>query len=372
MKKLCFVILNFNFIGGIEKANANLINELNKLGLYDITLLSIFGKQGKEPFEIKETANFRIKYLFKEEFQIKHFFKRIFNRKVTSLVFNTLENEILSNSYDIVITGHLNEYLAKIRNRNKKNFKLIIWEHMNCTYPPSLKRDLSRLYALIYADKLIVLTKRDKMNYIKKFGFEHKIIQIYHPISFENKCYSDLKQKKILTVGRAVNQKGIDMLIEIGKKIVNQSNGWSWDIYGDGDDLEYYKKKVVEEGLQNFIHFYGNQNNMKEIYPNYSIFASTSRYEGLPLVLLEAYSYHLPLISFNYDCGPSEVIINNENGFLIPCYDCDNFASKLLMIIKSYELREKFSKNLDRKNKEYSLDYVLKQWVLLFEELKTS
>lgn len=356
MKKLCFIVYNFNHSGGMEKVNSILVNELATHQEYDITLLSLFGDIGNEFFKLSDKSNINIKYLFNKSINV---------RMHAKYIIDTIEKEILSNHYQVVISGDLRTYLAKIKKKNQDKFKLILWEHFNCTQPFSLLSDLGRRYYLKYVDSLVVLTKRDQSNYVRKFGCKSKIIQIYNPLLITNNVYSDIQQKRILTIGRIEYQKGYDKLINIAKVIAGECKDWSWDIYGDGLEIEKLKERIAKEGLNNFIHLKGKSKAIDEIYSNYSIFALTSRYEGMPLVLLEAYAHHLPMISFDCDCGPSEIIRDCENGFLIPCYDECGYAIKLLELIKDEKLRIDFSNNSNLSVREFDLDYILNQWMEL-------
>lgn len=358
MKKLCFFIYNFNKLGGMEKANSILINELAKLNRYDITLLSLFGVSGHERFELLDSSYVRVKYLFDEEFNI---------RRNSKVVIDTIENEVLSNNFEVVISGDLRTYFAKIKKRNKNKFRLILWEHFNCTQPHSITADLGRMYFLKYTDKLVVLTKRDQSNYIRKFNHKDKITQIHNPLIAENVRLADVSKKRILSIGRVEEQKGFDQIIEIGKQIAKYCDSWEWHIYGDGWELAALSHRVLQEGLDDFIKFKGMFNQIEEVYPYYSIFAMTSRYEGMPLVLLEAYAHHIPMISFDCDCGPSEIIQDGKNGFLIPCFDNNLYSEKLLLLVEDDELRMQFSENCCLHMEDFDLEFVLEQWKVLIE-----
>ena len=128
------------------------------------------------------------------------------------------------------------------------------------------------------------------------------------------------------------------------------------------------QKRIDEEGLGEFLTLKGACRDIHEVYPEYSIFALTSRYEGLSMVLLEAYSHRLPLISFDCDCGPSEIVREGENGFLVPCFDCDDYAEKLVSLMNDEELRRWFSEHCRLPLAEFDVDYVLDQWERLFDE----
>lgn len=358
MKKLCFFIYNFNKLGGMEKANSILINELAKLNRYDITLLSLFGVSGHEQFQLLDSSNVRVKYLFDEEFNI---------RQNSKEVIDTIENEVLSNNFEVVISGDLRTYFAKIKKRNKNKFRLILWEHFNCTQPHSIMADLGRMYFLKYTDKLVVLTKRDQSNYIRKFNHKDKITQIYNPLIVEDVRLADMSKKRILSIGRIEKQKGFDQIIEIGKQIAKDCENWEWHIYGDGCGLEALSHKIIQEGLDDFIKFKGKYKQIEEVYPHYSIFAMTSRYEGMPLVLLEAYAHHIPMLSFDCDCGPSEIIQDGKNGFLIPCFNNNLYSEKLLLLVKDNKLRTQFSENCSLHMEGFDLEFVLRQWKNLLE-----
>lgn len=358
MKKLCFFIFNFNKLGGMEKINSILINELAKSNRYDITLLSLFGVSGKEHFELLDSPSIRVKYLFDAEFNV---------RRYSKVVINAIENEVLSNGYEVVISGDLRTYFARIKKRNNDKFRLILWEHFNCTQPHSIVADLGRMYFMKYTDRVVVLTKRDQLNYIRKFGYKDKITQIYNPLIVDDVRMADVSKKRILSIGRVERQKGFDQIIEIGKQIVKDCENWEWHIYGDGCELEALSHRIVQEGLDDFIKFKGSYKQIEEVYPFYSIFAMTSRYEGMPLVLLEAYVHQLPMISFDCDCGPSEIIQDGKNGFLIPCFDNILYSEKLLLLVKDDKLRMQFSDNCSLHMEEFDLEYVLRQWENLLE-----
>lgn len=342
----------------MEKANSILINELAKSNRYDITLLSLFGVNGKEHFEVLVSPSVRIKYLFSAEFNVR------WNSKV---VIDAIENEVLFNDYEVVISGDLRTYFAKIKKRNNDKFRLILWEHFNCTQPHSVVADLGRMYFMKYTDKVVVLTKRDQLNYIRKFGYKDKITQIYNPLIVEDVRLADVSKKRILSIGRVEKQKGFDQIIEIGKQIAKYCDGWEWHVYGDGCELESLSYRVVQEGLEDFIKFKGKFNQIEEVYPYYSIYAMTSRYEGMPLVLLEAYAHHIPMISFDCDCGPSEIIQDGKNGFLIPCFDNNLYSDKLLLLVEDDELRMQFSEHCCLHMEEFDLKFVLEQWKVLIE-----
>lgn len=362
MKKLCFIVYNYNNMGGLEKINHTIISELIKSKNYMIELISICGQLEHEFFSFDKNI-IKIHYLFEEELKI---------RKDAKNIINKLEEIILLNKYDIVISGDMRVYCAEIKRRNKNKFKLILWEHSNSFVSYTWYANIGRRFFLKYTDKLIVLTKQDKENYIKKFGHADKIIQIYNFTSFqENIKKYDIENKKIITVGRIVEDKGYDYIIEIGKKVFDKHPDWCWHIYGSGDEnyLNELIKKIKEAKLDNHIFFMGASKKMQEIYSQYSIFCFASKTEGFSLVLLEALSQNLPCISFDCKCGPREIIADNKSGYIIPCFDIKMYQEKLNYLIENPDVRNEFSKYCENIKPTFSLETIIAQWVRLIDTI---
>ena len=95
----------------------------------------------------------------------------------------------------------------------------------------------------------------------------------------------------------------------------------------------------------------------------------TSRYEGLPLVLLEAKQYQLPIVSFNCPTGPSEIVLDSENGYLIDNFDTNEMSNKICKLIEDKELRGRFSENSLNDTEKFSKERILQQWIHLIEEM---
>ena len=224
-----------------------------------------------------------------------------------------------------------------------------------------------------FADKIITLTQEDCRNYIKKYGIsEEKIDYIYNwkDDGISNVAYND-ESAKIVTVGRFDYQKGYDYLVQVAKKVLAKRSDWIWEIYGSGDQDEVDKIRdlINENGLQEKLVIKGLEKNQDLIYGDKGIYVMTSRYEGLPLVLLEAQQYNLPIVSFSCPTGPNEIIEDGVNGYLVECYNTDKLSEKLLELMEDEVLRQSFSEhakdNLDKFNK----DKILKQWLELIETI---
>lgn len=201
---------------------------------------------------------------------------------------------------------------------------------------------------------IISQTSFSKKFLMKETG--HKNIQVIpNPIKvFENKALG--RENVILNVGRLIKSKRIDLLLKIFSNC--QNDGWKLWLVGEGDEKESLEQLSKDLNIADKVIFWGKQEDMGKFYGTSKIFAFTSESEGLPNVLLEAMATGESCISFDCIAGPRDLITNGENGYLVTMYDCDEFVSKLNLLIKNDELRERFSKNAQKKTEEYHINII--------------
>ncbi len=251
------------------------------------------------------------------------------------------------------------------------NIKVINSEHMNhlhqyVDFP--MKFLWNRLYR--YADAITILTKFD-LTFFKSRN--RKVVVMENPCSFHAIEHSaNNREKTIIAVGNLdrYDHKGFDNLIEIASKVLKQHVNWKLKIVGGGDNgLRILKKMTTEYGISDQVVFTGFRSDIKEIMRKAEIFILSSRYEGLPMVLLEALSQGLACISYDCVSGPSEIIENNVNGVLVANQDKDEMAKELkrLMIDENLRnsLRERSSITLDK----FSIEKVGKKWSALLQDV---
>ena len=226
------------------------------------------------------------------------------------------------------------------------------------------KARLFRRLAAKFFDKVITLTQRNRDDYIKFFRIKsEKIGFIYNPVELPaQKRGYDPDSKKIITAARFSEEKGLDLLVKVAKKVFDRFPDWSWDVYGDGELLPQISRQAQDAGLEKNLFFKGVSSRLQQIYPDYAMYVMTSYREGLPLVLLEAQAGGLPVVSFDCATGPAEIVSQGENGFLIPCYDTDMMAQKICQLIEDASLRARFAEQSGRDLEKFQTDAVLRQW----------
>jgi glycosyltransferase involved in cell wall biosynthesis len=126
---------------------------------------------------------------------------------------------------------------------------------------------------------------------------------------------------------------------------------------------------VEERGLGNGLTLNGPVNNIREKYLESSIFVLSSRFEGLPLVLMEAMSTGLPPVSFTCPCGPRDIIHDGEDGILCPNGDIEQLAAGICRLIEDEQLRKEMGRKAAQNIQRYTIDQIMKQWDELFQEI---
>ena len=135
-----------------------------------------------------------------------------------------------------------------------------------------------------------------------------------------------------------------------------------------GGNKSELKKQIEEYGLQESIHLLPPTRTIGQEYQKSSLYVMSSRYEGLPLVLLEAMSYGLPLVSFGCPCGPKD-IIKPEFGTLVECYDVNALAEAIMTWIGDRIMLLSGSCAARNEVQRYLRDNVMSRWDELFKRI---
>lgn len=365
MKNICLLKWNLHKIDGGVKVAIELANELTLF--HNVFLVDIASKQtnrDKLPFILNDSVIFHT--LVSK------------NARVRTVLFSAvlkLRKYIKDNNINIILSvGTMPNafwFLAKIG----LDVKVIYADHMSLDYDQEGRLyNLSRFLGAKFSDKIITLTESNKDKYINKFNLpHHKVDFIYNwfnPILTEDINY-DINSRSLITVGRFSKQKGFDLLAAVAGKLLNKYPNLSWDIYGEGDETikNHLLNEAFNYNISDRLFLKGNIKGIENIYPAHSIYVMTSYFEGLPLVLLEAQQYKLPIVSFNCPTGPSEIVKDGVNGFLIDNNDVDEMVEKISKLIENEELRKSFSDNALLDIDKFSKEKIIKQWLDLIESL---
>ena len=361
MKKIALVKWILDDSGGGERVAVSLANELTKK--YEVHLIGITTKQSDLFFKI----NSQVKYsnFFDHRVRLS---KNIL--KISIMLKKYFRDNEIEVAFGIGISANIFLSLAGIGTQTK----VVLCDHTNSiTDNREFSQKVQRYVGAKCADKIITLTQEDRRNYIKQYGIsETKIAYIYNwkEDGLSNVIYND-ESTNIVTVGRFDYQKGYDYLVQVAKKVLKDKTDWTWEIYGSGkqDEVDKIRDLITENDLQDKLVIKGLEKNQDLIYGDKGIYVMTSRYEGLPLVLLEAQQYKLPIVSFRCPTGPSEIVESGVNGYLIDCYDVEEMSNRLLELMNDKELRNRFSSHAKDNMEKFNKDRIIHQWIDLIEEV---
>ena len=358
MKKVCFLIGNLNNSGGTERVTTLIANGLSKQN-YQVSILSL--ADGTQPFfQLEE--NIRTYSLFPYQIPMKkNFIKAVW----------CIRKFVIQHKIDTLVVVDSITCVFTVPALLGLNIKHICWEHFNFNVNLNVKfRDLGRKWAAKYCDIVITLTERDKklwQNGLKKI--KANILSIPNPVPYENiDHHPTLKNKIVLAVGRLTYQKGFDLLLEAWQKVCESCQDWTLRIIGSGEDEIFLKQRAQKLGIQERVDFIPVTSNIEFYYKNSSFYCLSSRFEGFGMVLLEAQAFGLPVISFDCDAGPSDIIKSEENGFLVENLNVQLLANQLLVATKmSVNHYNAMSDSAILNSKRYYIDNIVHHWVSLLE-----
>lgn len=213
-------------------------------------------------------------------------------------------------------------------------------------------------------DKVITLTKDDAKSYDFIADNVSTLTNI-NPLRIR-RSNSVLESKVVVSIGRLTYQKGYDLLIEAWSLIESKNPDWVLHIYGEGEDKNKIEKLIAKKGIKS-VFLKGVTDNIRIVYDNASFYVMSSRYEGFGMVLIEAQSRGLPIVSFDCPSGPAEIIQDGINGYLVQNADIEMLSYKIDLLINDKSLRRDFSKNALISAKRFEPEIIIKQWIDLIE-----
>ena len=355
-KKIAFLIPSLS-PGGAERVVVSLANKFsNKFEVFLIVL-----NKTETVYNVDKEVNLiylqekyspsssLIEAIKSNVIYVKKIVKIAKNNKIDTLIGFTTSVNILT-----VISSTLLKKPNLISERNNPE-----------VYVPNAFWRILRNFWYPFTNGLIVQTEFIKGFYQKTIQ-ESKIKIIPNPIDeimlSTRKDYSE-RDNVILTVGRLDANKNQRLLIEAFANL-NVDN-WKLVVVGDGVLREEYKKLTASLGIADKVDFVGNVNNVSDYYNQAKIFVFTSQSEGFPNALLEAMAFGLPCISTDCPSGPSEIIKNNENGYLVELNNRSQLECGLTNLMNDQEICIKFSVNALKSTDKFKIQNIYNQWEVL-------
>ena len=321
------------------------------------------GKKNVECFICKT-----ISYLYKRVLPKNKFTARLYSYSFFRPSYKKqLISKINGGCYDTVVGVHafLSLHLASIRNHLNVN-NVTAWMHNSYNalfdkenpYLPGLKSffavEMRRL------DGIVVLSKSDERLFRSNLGLES--VTINNPLTLTPSGRASVEYKKFLAIGRfSPKHKGFDLLIKAFAKFADTNNDWTLEIVGEGDEEFIYRQLIAEHRLEQRVKICPFTNHIQRHYAGASVYVLSSRWEGQPLVLVEAMAHGLPIVSSDLPVA-MELLEGHHCGTFFKCGDIDDMAMALNRMASSADWGE-MSHNALRTSSLFMVDSILKQWI---------
>jgi len=322
-------------IGGAEKMAVNYANALSNQVAFSGLVTT--RKEGN----LKEQISSNVPYLF-------------LNRKRTldfSAIFR-LKKYCKSNDIQYVQAHSSSFFTAFLLKLILFRIKIIWHAHNGLSEFLNVRESFALKIASYFFEGIIVV------NYQLKNWAERELNckRAIYLANFTSIFQSELKEtelfgeneKRILCLANLRFQKNHFLLIDVAKKLKLSHPDWTFHLVGKDFNDDYsrkVKKAITDNNLQNHVFIYGSKNDTQYIIEQSEIAILTSQSEGLPVALLEYGLNKKPVVSTEVGEIPL-IIINNENGFVVPKFDVIQFYNALLEMIENKELRLKLGNSL--------------------------
>ncbi|WP_460687291.1 glycosyltransferase family 4 protein [Niabella aquatica] len=378
-RKIVYCIPSLYNSRGMERVISIKANYLASLSNYEVIIIVTDGR-GKPPFfELHpdiSVINLDINYddlyhsslleratgYFQKRKQYKSRLSKALHRIKPDITISLLRRDIdfISTIKDGSIKlGEFHFCRPNYRNFTESSIPKFLQKTISAWWMKQLVSSLKKLH------KFIVLTGEDKDNWHEL----DNVAVIGNPLSFMPETASTCTSKEFIAVGALFAEKRFDSLINCWAKVVKRHPEWILRIYGEGMLRGDLQTLINEQGITNNCILEGPTNDILSKYAASSCSVLTSKNEGFPMVIIEAMSCGLPVVSYTCPCGPKDIINDGIDGFLVENGNEAQLVEKICAIIENEEMRKKMGENAKHNVQRFSMENIGHQWEALFDEV---
>jgi len=378
---IIYILKSFAQLAGTERVVADKINYLAKKG-YNITLITY--EQGAHPLayplhstvrHIDLDTRFFTLYKYSLFTRLLHYckLKRVFRKRLQKIVNEQKPDYIITTTYSLKV--------AKDILCVKGDAKTIMESHIShdsvIRHYDFKKYSTSRIIFKFYDkcntqtikafDYFVSLTKEDASQW-RTSGIKAKVIP--NPVTEYPKAI-DVKKtchNRIIAVGRLNHQKGFNKLIDAFSLISDKHPQWRIDIFGQGELEGELNNQIVNNNLQDRIRIHQPTKDIYKEYLQSDFYVLSSNFEGFGLVLIEAMSCGLPVVSFDCPYGPNEIISDKKDGFLVQNGNINQLSEKMEWLMTHDIERTEMGIQARISAKRYEIGQIMSIWETLFKD----
>jgi len=369
--KIAYVSRVFAAWGGFERVWTDKMNALAKIPGNEILLITTDQGSHEVPYPLNENVrHIDLGIRFTRQYQCSGI-KRFWIRYKLIRLFKNKMKIFLGTERPDVLMANASEF-TEIILTCKGNVPLVVESHGTFTRPYHMQKmtiynrikSFFHNKALSKADQIVALTHGDAEQW-RTINPNVSVIPNIVTMNDTN-VFSDCEEKRVIFVGRMDPQKGYQYLDAIWRIVEKRHPDWRLDIYGEGADL-LENHNMIPQGEHVYPH--PQTLDILDKYKESSILVLTSVYEPFGLVMPEAMSCGIPVVAFDCPYGPSDIITDGKDGFLIDCYDVEAFANQLCLLMENETLRKEMGQNAIHSVQRFRKEIIIPQWISLFESL---
>ncbi|MFG2076098.1 glycosyltransferase family 4 protein [Nonomuraea maritima] len=377
--KIRYMLLHAYGMGGTIRTVVNQANAMAEAG-HDVEIVSTVRRRTSPQFEIDKRVKVWALVDQREGVSADSLARRMWRRArgkivpygefaahyFTERVEAAVMEYVASVDDGILVTTRPALNLISARRGSGKAIR-VAQEHMNlASYHPAVREQISRHYGAF--DAIAVLTETSRAEYRAIYD-DTPIVRIPNAVAMEHRKHSDQSNPVIVAAGRLVPQKGYDMLISAFATIAEAHPEWTVRIFGTGPSQEKLQARIDTAEMNGRVTLMGRSDRIHEELTDASIYALSSRMEGLPMAMIEAMGHALPVVAFDCPTGPADLITQGRNGVLVPPRDVEAFGAELSRLIGDVELRRRLGAAAAETAREYTPETVMPLWEGLFTAL---
>ena len=371
--RILYVFRSLAVWGGIERILVDKMNYLVSMYSYEVYMLTT--DQGKHPIPYYLEKDVKIEDLginFHYQYRYHGLKQLIAARRYARLFKKRLAEKILAIHPDVIVCTTANSLDLNILVKLKGGIPLVVESHSICLHTIGDHKGWFRnkwnryqyLRALSKAEALVALTEGDAAEWRK---VHPHVVVIPNLVHLNDGAVSTLENKRVIWVGRFDYQKRPLEMVKIWEQIQPQFPDWQLDIYGEGEQLQKLENKACSLGMNIVIH--PPTEYIFNCYRESSILVSTSLFEPFGLVIPEAMSCGLPVVTYDCPYGPASIIEDGKTGFLVPYNDRKEFVKKLSELFVNAKLRHRLGDKGFVISQRYDKMSIMPLWDSLFKTI---
>lgn len=366
------------FAGGMERVLTMKANYFAEHFGYDITIILTEGADKPLFYPLSDKVKvINLNIGFEELWTCSFIKKIVIYLKKQYLYKKLLKNELMRIRPDITVSMLRREinFINEIKDGSKKIGEIHINRANFRNFESKDDNFIKRLFAKVWMndltnklkrlDRFVVLTEKDKDAWVEL----DNVCVIPNPLSFVPQNISKLTEKRVIVVGRYCHEKGYDLLLKAWCIVQNNIADWRLEVFGEGDRSQYEEMISSLNMDRHRCILHGRSSNIQDEFEKSSLAVCSSKFEGFGLVITEAMSCGLPVVSFDCPWGPRAIIHDGEDGLLVENGNVEKLADAIIWMIQHPEMRSKMATKAIENVQRFSIEKIAEKWRSLFDAL---